>query len=216
MRVDPGWRPDFTYSASSSRSGPARTSLLGVTNESRAELDTRGAQALLGQAWEAVVGSPPHAQTVAVLTAQWALETDSGRQMHGHNFAGIQATAAAAGANFHTVEGYGRTRREVTARFRVYGSAQAGARDYVRLLATRYPAALEAARAGSVGGFAQALAAGGYFTADPRAYAHGLEQRFLALQSGAPPPAASSALPALGEGALQGVLRALCRAPDDA
>jgi hypothetical protein len=211
MRVDPGVRHDLQTSVTAHGSlQPSR-----LINEPRTHLDAPGARPLLGRAWKEVVGTAPSAQTTAVLTAQWALETDAGRAMHGHNFAGIKATPAAAGESFRTVEGYGRARREVTARFRVYGSAEAGARDYVRLIAARYPAALEAARTGSIGDFGTALAAGGYFTADPRAYAQGLEQRFLALQNAAPPSGGSLAQ-GVAQGVLQGVLRALSRSPDDA
>lgn len=164
--------------------------------------------AQLGSAWAAVVGSPAPPQALSILTAHWALETDGGRAMPGHNFAGIKAGPAARGAEMRTVEGYGATRREVTARFRVYESAEAGARDYVHLLVTRFPAALAAARAGSATEFARALAHGGYFTADPAAYSAGLHQRLLALEAGAPPTQPSPP-GALAQMALAGVLGAL-------
>ena len=169
----------------------------------------------LGSAWSALFGSPPTPRVISILTAHWALETDGGRCMPGHNFAGIKALPAARGVELRTVEGYGSARREVSARFRVYDSAEAGARDYLHLLATRYPAALEAAREGSAAGFTQALAHGGYFTADPVAYAAGLEQRLHALETGAPlnptHPAGT-----LAEMALSGVLGALRAREDDA
>ncbi len=169
----------------------------------------------LGSAWSALLGSAPTPRAISILTAHWALETDAGRCMPGHNFAGIKASPSARGAEFHTVEGHGSNRREVTARFRVYDSVEAGARDYVHLLATRFPAALAAARAGSAAGFTQALAHGGYFTADPVAYASGLEQRLHALETGAPlnptrPPGT------LAQMALAGVLGALREREDDA
>jgi flagellar protein FlgJ len=128
--------------------------------------------------------------------------------MPAYNFAGIKAAPAARGADLRTVEGHGPTRREVTARFRVYDSAEAGARDYVHLLVTRFPAALAAARAGNAAEFARALAQGGYFTADPAAYSAGLEQRLRALEAGAPPnpPSPPGVLAQL---ALAGVLGAL-------
>jgi flagellar protein FlgJ len=155
---------------------------------------------------------------VDLLTAQWALETDSGRRMYGHNFAGIKASPSAAGASFRTSEGHGAARREVLARFRVYDSAEQGAHDYVRLLAARYPAALEAARANDVVGFAHALAVGGYFTADPSAYARGLKARLGELQS-APTQNTQNApitRTSISESALDGLLRSLCRDPEGA
>ncbi|HYQ27833.1 MAG TPA: glucosaminidase domain-containing protein, partial [Polyangiaceae bacterium] len=167
------------------------------------------ARTLLGNAWTSVTGSPAQPQTSALLTAHWALETDSGRCMPGHNFAGIKAAPGAAGKSFLTVEGHGGSRREVNARFRVYESAEAGALDYVRLLTTRYPDAVAAARAGDSAGFARALARGGYFTAAPEAYAAGLSQRLATLEHGTAdhglmaPPAGS-----LSRTALEGLLRA--------
>ncbi|MEO7034398.1 MAG: glucosaminidase domain-containing protein [Polyangiaceae bacterium] len=171
-------------------------------------------RAQLGSAWSAVVGTPATPQALAILTAHWALETDAGRAMPGHNFAGIKAAPSARGALLSTVEGYGATRREVSARFRVYDSAEAGARDYVHLLATRFPAALAAARTGSAAGFARALAHGGYFTADPVAYAAGLERRLHSLDRGAPLNP-TSAPGTLAQIALSGVLGALRERSDD-
>ena len=178
------------------------------------------AQSLLGAAWQQVVGAAPNAKTAALLTAHWALETDGGRAMPGHNFAGIKAGPHAPGAEFRTVEGHGVTAHEVSARFRIYESAEAGAQGYVALLQTRFPAALEAARQGDTAGFAHALASGGYFTADPHAYAAGLQQRLTSLEGGGPLPrtsASSLAAPgSLSAAALGGVLRALHEPHDDA
>jgi hypothetical protein len=165
------------------------------------------ARALLGNAWTAVIGNRPEPRTSALLTAHWALETDAGRCMPGHNFAGIKAAPAAAGKSYPTIEGHGATRREVSARFRAYESAEAGAHDYVRLLATRYPDAVRAARAGDSAGFARALAHGGYFTAAPETYAAGLEQRLATLEPGAS-PGAPAPPGALARAALDGLLRA--------
>ncbi len=136
--------------------------------------------------------------------------------MPGHNFAGIKAAAGAPGAQLRTVEGHGAGRREVSARFRAYDSAQAGARDYVHLLATHYPAALAAAAAGNAPAFAHALASGGYFTADPAAYAAGLERRLQDLER-APSAAAQDVSPpgALAQVALAGILHAFQAPAED-
>jgi len=181
----------------------------------RQRLSVPEARTLLGNAWTAVIGNLPEPHTSALLTAHWALETDAGRCMPGHNFAGIKAAPAAAGQSFSTMEGHGATRHEISARFRAYDSAEAGAHDYVRLLATRYPDAVRAARAGDSAGFARALAHGGYFTAAPETYAAGLEQRLAALDSGAvrntPAPAG-----ALARAALDGLLHAFRASHEDA
>jgi hypothetical protein len=210
MRVESNLPPELrTWSAGAARAQPFR-----VTIEP-GPLTASSARALLARAWETVVGGAAPAPGVALLTAQWALETDAGRSMPGHNFGGIKAAPSAAGKSLRTVEGYGAARREVSARFRVYDSAESGAHDYVRLLAERYPAALEAARVGNVAGFAHALAAGSYFTADPKAYRHGLEQRLLELDN--PARVSAPLAPAsFGQGALWGLLRALQREPEEA
>lgn len=184
-----------------------------------APLSPREAQALLSSAWSAVVGAPPSQDTAQLLTAHWALETDAGRAMPGHNFAGIKASPSAQGAFFQTIEGRGATQREVRARFRVYDSPEAGARDYIQLLKTRYPSALEAARVGDIADFARALAAGGYFTADPAAYSAGLRKRRESIAKSASLDVISrpSAGPAtLTETALTGLLHAFRGTTDDA
>ena len=151
-----------------------------------APLTPAAARAHLSSAWAAVTGSPASASTSSVLTAHWALETDAGRAMPGRNFAGIKAAAAAPGPALSTREGFGPTEHEVNAKFRHYDSFEAGAHDYISLLAARYPDALAAAARGDIAGFGHALAQGGYFTADPRVYVAGLEQRFRALEGGTP------------------------------
>jgi hypothetical protein len=201
-----------------------------VTRTTGPEVGAKQARALLAEAWQAVLGTVSDPRALRMLAAHWAHEPDSGRNMPGNNFGGIKATAAAPFARLKTVEGYGATRREVSARFRVYENARAGAHDYVRLLAERYPAALAAASAGNVREFAHALAAGGYFSADPQSYRRALERHFHELQAGeeasagaagptAPAEGAGSGKPlevALGfrELALQGVLHAFDRALD--
>ncbi|HTA88773.1 MAG TPA: glucosaminidase domain-containing protein [Polyangiaceae bacterium] len=182
-------------------------------------LTGKQAQAVLARAWQGAFGAPAEPCALSLLTAQWALETDTGRQMHGYNFAGIKASPSAPGASFHTAEGYGAERREVVQRVRVYGSVAAGAEGYVLLLAAHYPNALLAARSRDASSFAGALAAGGYVTADPNAYARGLEQRVRAQQGGSAMAGQVSPSPhgaELSLGALWNLLRALRHEPDSA
>jgi hypothetical protein len=187
-----------------------------LSRSSSPRLSAPEARTLLGNAWTAVIGILPERRTSALLTAHWALETDGGRCMPGHNFAGIKAAPGAPGQISATVEGHGATRREIQARFRAYENPEAGALDYVRLLATRYPDAVAAARVGDSAGFARALAKGGYFTAAPEAYAAGLEWRLRSLDSGfAGQTFAPRQVPgALAQLALEGLLH-LLRAPAD-
>lgn len=125
----------------------------------------------LAQAWSERFGSKASAPTGAVLTAHWALETGRGAHMHGHNFGGIKANAADVDAiRLPTLEGAGAQVRRIHARFKAYATPLDGARGYIETLAQRYPQALAAAAAGNASAFAEALARGRYFTADPTAY----------------------------------------------
>jgi hypothetical protein len=216
MRVEAGLSSDFRLEPSSAvASQPFRV----IPAPSSERLTGEQAQAVLARAWRGVLGGAAEPHALSLLTAQWALETDAGRQMHGYNFGGIKASPSAPGASFHTVEGYGAQRREVVQRFRVYGSVEAGAEDYVRLLATHYPSALLAARSGDASRFAGALAAAGYFTADPNAYARGLERRLTAPHFATTAAGSVSLSPHRMEpsvAALWSLLRALRQEPDEA
>ncbi len=129
----------------------------------------------LSDAWEAVLGKPPPDKALALLWAQWALETGRGRWMVDFNFAGVKGTAPRGGsAVWWTSEGPDDDARRVRSRFRAYRSAEEGARDYVRMLKRRYPLAIRAARRGDAKGFVQALARRGYFTSEPDAYCRAL------------------------------------------
>jgi hypothetical protein len=139
-------------------------------------LDGAQASSHLARAYQAVLGSPPSAATLDLLWAQWALETARGQAMYGNNFGGIKARRGVPGASFATSEGFGPSRRQVVDRFRTYATPEEGARDYVSLLARRYPDAFEAAQRGDLGGFADGLARAGYFTARPETYRRGLER----------------------------------------
>jgi flagellum-specific peptidoglycan hydrolase FlgJ len=124
----------------------------------------------LARAWHAVFSSRPSEQTLSVLWAQWAHETARGQRMHAYNFAGIKGRGPT-GASVVVWTREGSAPSDLVKRtFRAYRSAGEGARDYVRLLAARYPQALRAAREGNAYGFVSALDTGGYFTADTRAY----------------------------------------------
>ena len=212
MRIEPEHSAGFTPSLGRAKPERSFRASLGQPTP----LAAPDARALLGHAWSKVVGSSPSPRAVAILTAHWALETDAGRCMPGHNFAGIKAAAQAPGNELRTVEGHGAGLREVIARFRSYGTAQAGAQDYVHLLATRYPSALLAAAEGNAPAFSHALASGGYFTADPGAYAAGLERRLHDLEHepvAAPGPAFRPG--ALAQVALVGILHALQAPAED-
>lgn len=104
----------------------------------------------------------------AIVDAHLRTETGAtGRSTIGqYNYGNIKAGSAWGGATAsrnvleYNADGTPRTER---AAFRAYGTPQAGAQDYARLISSRYPGAVGATDAAS---FAQALKAGGYAT-DP-------------------------------------------------
>ena len=162
-------------------------------------LSPEQAARLLAEAWHEVLGERPSRRALSLLWAQWALETGRGGQMHGNNFGGIKGVAPGGGsALLLTREGQQPQQRLILSRFRVYATAEAGARDYVRTLADSYPEALEAARTGSPRRFVAALAQRRYFTASAQSYleaVRSLAREFCRARPG--PDAGGPALAAL-------------------
>jgi hypothetical protein len=175
-------------------------------------LDGASASRYLAQGYQAVTGSPPSAAALDLLWAQWALETSRGQAMYGNNFGGIKAGARGPSALFSTTEGHGDSARRVRDRFRTYATPEEGARDYVGLLARRYPAAFEALQAGDVNRFAAGLHQGRYFTANPDSYRSAL--RGLSLEHRLGPSSASPPGP-VERLALDGLRWALEKARED-
>jgi hypothetical protein len=141
------------------------------TRAQRTQMTVSAASAALRQAWTRVNGETPNDKTVALLTAQWAHETAHGTSMYNYNFGGIKGTGPTGlSVEQRTKEGWGRTERQITDRFRAYESAQSGAEDYVKLLTHRYPEAINAAKVGDSQGFVRGLKQRGYFTGDAQAY----------------------------------------------
>ena len=107
---------------------------------------------------------------VAVL-AQTALETGWGAAAPGHNLFGIKAVDGQDGSARATHEVLDGVLTAQVANFRNYPSAAASISDYVSLIQTLYP---DAVNQNSVAGFAQALQTGGYAT--DQNYAGKIEQ----------------------------------------
>jgi flagellum-specific peptidoglycan hydrolase FlgJ len=145
----------------------------GLTNvhATRTRLSGDQAASALGAAWEQALGRAPHARTLSILTGQWAHETGRGAAMLNYNFGGLKGSGPSGMSTvYKTKEGWGADEVKTSDRFRAYGSAAEGARDYVDLLVRRYPKAVQAAERGDAGGFVQALKAGGYFTGNEASY----------------------------------------------
>jgi hypothetical protein len=152
----------------------------------------------LRDAWTSVRGDAPSAETLSILVGQWAHETGRGASMLNYNFGGLKGTGPSGlSTACSTREGWGDSQVRVVDRFRAYGSAQEGARDYVGLLARRYPDAVRAAENGDAQGFVQALKARGYFTDNEATYTKSVQSLAnLALSAG------FNAVGAAGSGAL--------------
>jgi flagellar protein FlgJ len=110
-----------------------------------------------------------------VLAAQVSLETARGGQMFNFNFGGIKgASPRGETANYMTREVLDGQSVHLQQGFRAYSSLDEGAKDYVSVLRTRFPAAFAQAVAGNVDGFAHALKQSHYYTAPEQEYATGL------------------------------------------
>ncbi|MBX3228817.1 MAG: glucosaminidase domain-containing protein [Labilithrix sp.] len=135
--------------------------------------DIRGA---IARAHEKVTGRAPSAALLDTLTAQASLETASGASMYNYNFGGIKGGAPGTNetARLRTKEVKGGKEVEVRDGFRAYRSLDAGAEDYVRLMRSRFGAAVDRAEVGDINGFAHALKQAHYYTADEAKYANAL------------------------------------------
>ncbi len=150
-------------------------------------------RAALSQALESATGKAPPSKTVEVLAAQVSLETAHGSAMFNYNFGGIKgASPEGTTAHYLTHEVVDGSTETLDQGFRAYGSLQAGARDYVSVLQSRFPQAFARAASGDVDGFAHALKQSHYYTASEQEYAAGLRN---AAGSSLPVAPATAAAP---------------------
>jgi hypothetical protein len=151
--------------------GPAHGAGPTLVAPTRTRLSGSEAAGALRAAWTEVRGRAPSPETLSLLVGQWAHETGRGASMRNFNFGGLKGTGPSGlSATCSTREGFGDGEVRVNARFRAYGTAEEGARDYVSLLARRYPDAVNAAEQGDAKGFVTALKANGYFTDNEATY----------------------------------------------
>jgi Mannosyl-glycoprotein endo-beta-N-acetylglucosaminidase len=130
----------------------------------------------LAKALEELPGESPEG-LLDVLVAHVAHETANGRRMYNYNFGGIKGRAPdGAMAVYRTHERVGGRSVAIRDGFRAYRSIEEGAKDYVSLLARRYPKAIDAAADGGPRAFAVELHRGRYFTDSPASYARNLER----------------------------------------
>jgi mannosyl-glycoprotein endo-beta-N-acetylglucosaminidase len=185
LRADPGSRAfdtsttaeraEFASTLARARAtegaAPARSAEPTLVAPTRTRLTGSEAAGALRAAWTEVRGRAPSQETLSLLVGQWAHETGRGASMRNFNFGGLKGTGPSGlSATCSTREGWGDGEVRVNARFRAYGTAEEGARDYVSLLARRYPEAVSAAEQGDAKGFVTALKANGYFTDNEATY----------------------------------------------
>ncbi len=142
-----------------------------VVDVQRTPLSGKEAAKRLERAYRRLIGRRPSRETIELLTAHWAHETNQGASMLNYNFGGIKGVGPdGAYVVTRTREGAGARTRSKNHRFRAYADATDGALDYLSLLRRLYRPALEAAALGDATGFVEGLKAGGYFSGDETVY----------------------------------------------
>ena len=170
-RATPAQAEQFATALVRASRGPEGARAPTLVRATRTRLAGDEAARALRAAWTEVRGTPPSDETLSILVGQWAHETGRGASMLNFNFGGIKGTGPSGlCASYNTHEGFGESAVRVVDQFRAYESAEEGARDYVGLLARRYPDAVGAAERGDVQGFVRGLKARGYFTDNEATY----------------------------------------------
>ena len=143
----------------------------GEVSAERTPLSGTQAARAISDAYRARFGEAPSQKMLAILGAQWSLETGGGRSMMNFNFGGIKGTGPGGlTVKYNTVEGSGPSEIKIKDRFRAYNNATEGAGDYLHVLEKRFPGALKMARAGDAQGFVHELKRAGYFTGSEQTY----------------------------------------------
>lgn len=137
----------------------------------------------LREAWNRLYGEYPSIASLALLWAQWALETGRGKAIHCFNFGNIKAVA-----NGPCDWTYYRCNEIIGGKvvwfdpphpascFRAYRTSVDGAYDYICFLAkkARYAKAWQQVIAGNPSAFSHELKVAGYYTADEGLYTRGV------------------------------------------
>jgi len=128
---------------------------------------------LLGGAFEDASGTRPSADALAMLAAQSAVETAGWKKMHRWNFGNITTKT---GPFFRLVN-------DTAHKYRIYQSAEDGARALVELLRDHYPEAWRLLGADDVRTYAEALKSRGYYEASPAEYAIALRSWYPSFRA---------------------------------
>lgn len=125
--------------------------------------------------WPSIVGGTPSQAAITMLTAQTDLETGSWTKMWNWNVGNL----AGMGGDYVMLHAYTGAYRP----YRAFTSLEDGTRAFLSLLNVRYGAALQAAQAGDLPGFASALKAKGYYEEPEADYESALAPRYTHLAS---------------------------------
>jgi len=131
----------------------------------------------ISAAWLDKYGTAPTLKALSVLWAQFALETGRGAKCYCWNLGNIMPGAGWIGdeEDLPTWEQVNGRRVDIVERFRAFTTLAEGARNYLDYLGrASYAKAWACVVAGDAAGFARALKALGYYTADVTQYANGL------------------------------------------
>jgi hypothetical protein len=158
--------------------GAATASSAQTVEPTRTPVARTDLRAAIERAYRSVTGKAASTTLLDNLTAQASLETGGGAQMFNYNFGGIKGqspTGQTARCITHEVV----SGKELTVGqgFRAYGSIDAGAEDYVRVLRKNFGAALGQAEHADTDGFAHSLKQAGYYTASETDYANALRSQ---------------------------------------
>lgn len=138
----------------------------------------------------AELGAQLTRDAVLVLLAHWHLETGGGVFCIAWNLGNAKSVAGDGydWTEFATTEVVHGETIHVMGRFRAFATLDAGAADYVRLLAHRFARAWPAVLAGDVEAFARTLHELGYYTASVDSYVRGMRARLDACALAWPAP----------------------------
>lgn len=135
----------------------------------------------LREAWKRLYTEYPSLDSLALLWAQWALETGRGKSIFCYNFGNIKRSADEDYCMFRCDEIInGKTvwfePPNKATWFRAYPTAVDGAYDYIKFLSqkSRYQTAWIAVKAGDPAAFGHALKMADYYTANEANYTKGL------------------------------------------
>ena len=123
------------------------------------------------------MGQPPTHPALVILAGQIGLETANGTACFDWDVGNFKAVPGADYQAFRTWEIVGGKRVDMVCRFAAFPSLQVGIEAYLHAMYTRWGAAWHYACLGDAAGFAHALKAAGYYTADEGEYARGVAAR---------------------------------------